>query len=93
MTDYAPFDGRRREDPAPSLIRECWRLLGPSGKPIVCAIYEHPHGVEAIHCSAPERISDVVFATPLERERRSMCLVQVCVAEAVLLARLGAMPR
>jgi len=46
VSDYTPFDGRRREQPAPVLISECWRLLGPSGKRIVCALYKHPHGVE-----------------------------------------------
>ena len=46
MSDYTPFDGRRPEPTMPALITECWRLIGPSGKPIVCALYEHPSGIE-----------------------------------------------
>ena len=56
MNEYTPFDGRRREQPAPVLISECWRLLGPSGTPIVCAIYEHPHGVEVRCQYSPEHL-------------------------------------
>ena len=46
MTDYAPFDGRRRQAPTPVLLTECWRLFGPSGKPIVCGIYRTDAGLE-----------------------------------------------
>jgi hypothetical protein len=48
VSDYAPFsgDGRRREPPGPVLITQCWRLLGPSGKPITCGIYRTDAGIE-----------------------------------------------
>ena len=39
MSDYSPFTGRHREPPAPVLVKECWRVLGPSGSPITCGIY------------------------------------------------------
>jgi hypothetical protein len=57
VTEYAPFDGRRREAPAPVLITECWRLVGPSGKPIVCGIYKTDAGIE-VRCGYSE--SDLV---------------------------------
>jgi len=44
---YTPFSGSGcREQPAPVVIRECWRVIGTSGKPITCGFYEHPHGIE-----------------------------------------------
>src|SRR5688572_13142802 len=40
--DWAASDHKpppRAEPAAPTLLEECWRLVGRSGKPIVCGIY------------------------------------------------------
>jgi hypothetical protein len=41
---YSPFSGRRQEPPKLELIEMLWRVVGPSGKTIVCGIYEGAAG-------------------------------------------------
>ena len=51
MSDYSPFNGRRREPTAPVLIEQRWSLRsGQSGKLLTCGLYTHPYGIEA-RCS------------------------------------------
>ena len=50
MSDYSPFDGERREKQPLVLIETCWRLLGSSGKPIVCGIYRTAARTIEVRC-------------------------------------------
>jgi hypothetical protein len=51
VTDYSPFDGRRREPAAPVLVEQLWSLRSAqSGKLLTCGLYTHPFGIEA-RCS------------------------------------------
>jgi hypothetical protein len=44
---YSPFSGRRQEPPKLELLEMLWRVVGPSGKAIVCGAYETAAGIEA----------------------------------------------
>lgn len=51
MTDYAPFDGRRRTFPAPVLIEQLWTLRNEQGGRLLTAgLFTHPYGTE-VRCS------------------------------------------
>ena len=52
MSEYSPFSGGRRRDPAaPVLIEQLWTLRSQqSGKLLTCGLFTHPGGIET-RCS------------------------------------------
>jgi hypothetical protein len=49
MSDWQRHDHEpapRLDPPAPKLLEMCWRMLGPSNKPIECGIYVQSFGFD-----------------------------------------------
>jgi len=59
---YTPFGGGQRSAPPRlELIAECWRVVGPNGKPIICSIYQATTGVE-VRCEySPQHLTSVDY--------------------------------
>jgi hypothetical protein len=56
---YSPFKGRHQDPPLPELAEVCWRVIGPSGKPIVFGIYRNAAGLE-VRCHYAESVDALV---------------------------------
>jgi hypothetical protein len=57
---YSPFSGRRQEPPKLELIEMLWRVVGPSGKTIVCGIYEGAAGRVEVRCHYAESFDSLI---------------------------------
>jgi hypothetical protein len=57
---YTPFKGRHREPPVPVLIEQCWRVIGPSQRVIVCGIYESVAGRVEVRCHWSESFDALI---------------------------------
>jgi hypothetical protein len=56
---YSPFQAKKNEPPKLDLVEMFWRIVGPSGKPIVCGIYETSAGLE-VRCHLAESVDALV---------------------------------
>jgi hypothetical protein len=56
---YTPFSGRHSEPPTLELIEMLWRVVGPSGKEIVCGVYRVETGLE-VRCHSAESIDTLI---------------------------------
>jgi hypothetical protein len=57
--NYTPFGKPRDVTPTLDLVETLWRLVGPSGKPIICCIYRNAVGLE-VHCHYAESIEALI---------------------------------
>jgi hypothetical protein len=56
---YSPFLGRDSDPPSPDLVEILWRVVGPSGKPIVCGIFRDTVGLQ-VFCHYAESIEALI---------------------------------
>jgi hypothetical protein len=56
---YSPFQARKNGPPKLDLVETFWRVVGPTGKPIVCGVYETEAGLE-VRCHLVESVDALV---------------------------------
>jgi hypothetical protein len=56
---YSPFRTKMNKPPKLEFVEMQWRVVGPSGKPIVCGVYDTAAGLE-VRCHLAESVDALI---------------------------------